>query len=399
MNASEKDLFAMKLNNHPVVKGLVALGAAMGRLLPIRNRSSLFFFFPFYHVGGAEKVHAAIVNCFSTDRPWVFFTKKSVNNGFLSFFGPDSHLHDLWFLLKYSYPFSVGVMAGFINKHQKPVVFGSNSLFYYLLLPYLKKEVRRIDLMHAFGGGSEDFSFPVAEMLDARVAINSRTVADFKEQYAKHGLRPSLAERVVLIENAVQVPHSYPQKPRHSRLKVLYVGRGSEEKRVHLVGRVAARCANDGVPIEVSIVGDAINAVDPADREHCTFLGEISDAERLGEIYKEADLLLITSSREGFPMVIMEGMAHGVVPISTAVGGIPVHVAQGSTGFLVESSQNEEQIVEEMSRVIRNLSERPDLLDTMSRAAYGYARAHFGGDRFCSSYRSLLLGSPAQPRL
>jgi len=390
---TERDLLFTRLNATLLVRVIVAVGSLIGRLLPAQNASSLFFFFPFYHVGGAERVHAAIVGCFSAERPRVFFTKKSANDGFLSLFGGQARLCDNWRLLKYGYPLSVGVMAGWINRHAQPVVFGSNSLFFYLLLPYLKKEARCIDLMHAFGGGSEHFSLAVAGRLNARVAISEKTVADLKEQYLEHRLPESLGSRVTLIENCVRVPERYTPKKRRPQLKALYVGRGSEEKRVHLVGRIAARCHREGIPLEVVVAGDASGAVDEADRGYCNFLGEVTDQGELQRAYDDADLLLLTSSREGFPMVIMEGMAHGVVPVSTDVGGIAVHVLNGENGWLVPQGLGEDAIVEQMCRILRGMSRERELLREMSRAAYDYARSGFSGEKFCSAYRSLLLGS------
>ena len=391
MTATEKDLLAIKLNNTLLVRCIVAVARLFGRLLPFGNGSPLFFFFPFCHVGGAEKVHASIVKCFPNERPWVFFSKRSVNHGFLGLFGERARLCNIWFLLKYGYPVSVGLMAGFINRHENPVVFGSNSLFYYLLLPYLRPGVRCIDLMHAFGGGSEEFSLSVAERLHARVAINARTVGDLKEQYLQHGLPASLAERILLIENSVEVPEKCGEKEQRAWLKILYVGRGSEEKRVHLVGRIAAGCRKSGLPVEVLLVGDTSHAINEADWPYCDFLGEIADSNQLNRIYDEADLLLVTSSREGFPMVIMEGMAHGVVPVSTDVGGIPFHVKSGGNGWLVKNSPDEEQIIDEMCQVIKRMCLDRELLGAMSRAAHDYARVHFSGERFCSAYRTLLL--------
>ncbi|NTV50370.1 MAG: glycosyltransferase [Geobacteraceae bacterium] len=390
---NNRDLFAVALNNSPFFKIIINISKIIGFVFPVRNNSSLFFFFPFCHVGGAEKVHASIVGCFAEERPWVFFTKKSANHGFLSLFGERARLCNMWFLLKYGYPVSIGVMAGFINRHKHPVVFGSNSLFYYLLLPYLKPEVRCIDLIHAFGGGSEDFSLPVAARLHARVAINGKTVDDLKGQYLKHGGPPFLAERVLLIENYVAVPERYVEKVQQTLLKILYVGRGSEEKRVHLVGRIAALCCQRGLPVEVLLVGDTAHAVDEADRPYCDFLGEIADQGHLNRIYDDADLLLLTSDREGFPMVIMEGMAHGVVPVSTDVGGIPLHLTSGCNGWLVRNNLGEEQIVAEMCWIIERMCLDRELLSTMSRSAYDHARMHFSGEKFCSAYRSLLLDS------
>jgi glycosyltransferase involved in cell wall biosynthesis len=390
MSSSNFNMRIIGYNTSPVVRCFVAVARLFGFLLPFRSDSSLFFFFPFCHVGGAEKVHAEIVSCFKDEKPWVFFTKKSRDQRFLSQFGNRARLFNIWHLLKYGYPLSVGVMAGFVNRHKNPVVFGSNSLFYYLLLPYLRPEVKCVDLLHAFGGGSECFSLPDAPRLDARVVINGKTRYDLTEQYKAHGLPSVLGDRVVLIENRVEVPEAYPAKQQHEKLKVLYVGRGSEEKRVHLVGRIAARCCRRGLPAEFLLVGDTISTVAAEDRPYCTFAGELADRAELRTLYADADLLLLTSSREGFPMVIMEAMAHGTVPLTTDVGGISDHVRDGITGWLVGNAADEGRVIDSVCTIIERICTDRAILDGMSRTAYEYARSHFGGERFCTGWRDVL---------
>src|SRR5262245_50582939 len=62
----------------------------MGRLIallqPSRKEYRVFFFFPFYHTGGAEKVHAQIAKATGGDDCIIFFTKRSVDDRFLAGF-------------------------------------------------------------------------------------------------------------------------------------------------------------------------------------------------------------------------------------------------------------------------------------------------------------------------
>lgn len=391
MNGGNRDMLITRLNGTPLVRLLVRAAMVVGYLLPCRNRSSLFFFFPFLHVGGAERVHADIVGCFAEEKPWVFFTKKSDNRTFRGLFPRQARLLDIWPLLKYGYPFSVGVMAGFINRHREAAVFGSNSLFYYLLIPYLASHVRRTDLLHAFGGASDQFSLPVADRLDRRVVITEKTRQDIAEQYRAHGLDARLLERVVLIENRVPVPGRCPRKREGGRLSVIFVGRGSPEKRVHLVGRAASRCRARSIPADFSLAGDMGEAVEAADRENCRLLGEVSDPRELEKIYALADVLVLTSSREGFPLVIMEAMARGVVPVCTAVGGIPFHVRHEINGLLLEDGADD-WIVEQLTAAVARLAENRAELAQLSRSAFDYASRHFSGADFCAAYREIVLG-------
>ena len=386
----------MKLNIYNVSldsrssKVLICFGTILSHLVPLKNASGVFFFFPHWHVGGAEKVHADIVQCVKESKPWVFFTHQSVDCKFKEMFAKSGRLFNVWALLKYTLPFSIGLVSGYINRHKNTVVFGCNSRFFYKMVPFVGSNARCIDLMHAFGGGSEDFSLPAVPSLFARVAINKKTVDDFKEQYHAHGIDSKYLDRIVVIENRVPVPECRPNKEYSGRLRLLYVGRGSEEKRVHLIGKAATLCRLKSINAEFIFIGDVTEAVAKEDRESCTFLGEISDFAKIQQIYDASHILLLASSREGFPMVIMEAMAHGVVPVSTEVGGIPVHLQDGINGVLIREI-SEELIVEEMVNAISSLASDAAALEKLSQAAYVYAKKNFGSDNFCTSYRRLFF--------
>ena len=61
------------------------------------------------------------------------------------------------------------------------------------------------------------------------------------------------------------------------------------------------------------------------------FLGAVPDAARLIAC---ADLLVLSSSYEGLPVVVMEALAAGVPVVSTAVGGVPDLIQSGHNGLL-----------------------------------------------------------------
>ena len=61
------------------------------------------------------------------------------------------------------------------------------------------------------------------------------------------------------------------------------------------------------------------------------FYGSVKD---IVPIYREADLLMLTSDREGTPNVIMEAMACGLPVVATAVGDVPELVSHETSGFV-----------------------------------------------------------------
>jgi glycosyltransferase involved in cell wall biosynthesis len=62
------------------------------------------------------------------------------------------------------------------------------------------------------------------------------------------------------------------------------------------------------------------------------FLGRRDDVPAL---LAAADVLVLPSSIEGLPLVVLEAMASGVPVVATAVGGTPEAVTDGETGLLV----------------------------------------------------------------
>jgi L-malate glycosyltransferase len=215
----------------------------LGGLCPLRavRGHEVICFFATPDIGGAERIHARIVAAIADAKPLVCFTEQPRNAGLLPEYerhaevlqlAPDGRRRAREYLLE-------GRVAAAINKAEFPVVFGAFSHFFYQLLPRLKPHVRAVDLTHNFGIGFENFSLRHVPRLDARVVI-----ADwFREQYGvlydAFGLE-EYAERMRVIPNAVEVPDALADKPA-GRLQVLYVGRDSPEKRVQLVGEVAAR--------------------------------------------------------------------------------------------------------------------------------------------------------------
>ncbi len=373
---------------------LMALGGMLGVFVRMNNRSSIFFFFPYCHIGGAEKVHAEIVASVRDRVPWVFFTNRSKNQKLRVLFKDKARLFDISQFTnnRFLNLILLGVLVSVINRHPCAVVFGCNNAFFYRMIPYLKPSIRRIDLLHAFGGGIEDVSVCVAQDISSRVVVNTKTLDDLKRQYASLGFDEKIGGRILLIENQVLVPDSYCQKDGNASLRIIYVGRGSKEKRTYLLGKAAAKCYKRGIPAEFTFVGDVIDSVDIGDREYCTFKGEIADPESLSRFYEWADLILLASRYEGFPMVIMEAMAHGVVPICTNVGGIPFHVTHGFNGMLI-SSRNEDEIVDSIVEFISKFVMDRLLLSELSHNAYKYARSHFEPSRFYASYRRLILAN------
>jgi glycosyltransferase involved in cell wall biosynthesis len=273
------------------------------------------------------------------------------------------------------------------------VTSGCNSKYYYELLPYLNANVKCIDLIHAFvhrgEDGAEYWSLPVVEKIDKRIVINKKTIEDYKLLYRENKKSDTLLSRIEYIPNCTDIPPEI-SKTYNEKLKILFVGRNGREKRVYLIGRIAAKIALESCDAAIELIGDLENAIPPEEKKFCTFKGVISDESEMQKIYNAANILLLTSTREGFPMVIMEAMANGVVVITTDVGGIRDHIVDGENGILI-SSVAEGNIVNDFVEAIKVLNSDRNRLNELSVNAYNYAKMNFGKENFMRSYRDLLM--------
>lgn len=68
------------------------------------------------------------------------------------------------------------------------------------------------------------------------------------------------------------------------------------------------------------------------------FLGHV---ENVGPVLDAADVLLVTSHREGMPHVILEAMATGTPVVATSVAGIPEMINDGIEGIVVPDGSHE----------------------------------------------------------
>ena len=70
------------------------------------------------------------------------------------------------------------------------------------------------------------------------------------------------------------------------------------------------------------------------DSSKLIYHGEVRDEQRLMELYRTCDVLVVPSHSEGMPTVILEAMASGLTAIATDVGAVNLLV-NDSTGFLL----------------------------------------------------------------
>src|SRR5262249_6123335 len=195
----------------------------------------------------------------------------------------------------------------------------------------------------ALRGGYVERSLAVAPRLNTRVIITPEIRDGLASLYRSAGYPTSLLDRVVLIRNPNLLSVAGARPASDGMLRVLYVGRDGPEKRLELLAAVAeAAQRRTSSPPHFTAIGD----ISPERLPGFEVRGWIADECERSRAYLVHDVLLLTSSREGFPLVVTEAMNHGVIPVCTAVGGLPEMLNDGEDSFLLPPEPASSDLVE-----------------------------------------------------
>jgi len=370
----------------------VLTGRLYGRLYPLKVKTSFFLFYSGADIGGATKVNADIAECIKGEKPLIIFSKKSKNNGYKALFEGFAIFdlrekidNKLYHFVNFFYR---GVLAEWINSAEKPVVLGGENLFFYKVIPHLKKSVTRIEVCHL------DTWFPYSigfiKLITHRVFSTIKLQHAAETLYNKNNIDKALYARLHFIENKIDIPLYTPV--RNDTLQVVFIGRGAPQKRVYLIAGIAAKAKEANLPVHFSFVGDVENVFDIKQYPYCTFYGNIRDEKLMQKIYLQSDLLILTSAYEGLPLVIMYMMAYGKAVLSTAVNSIPDYIKHMENGLLITET-DEDKIIEQGISFLELLVNNPQLKTTLGLKGRQMAIEKFGGEIFCRAYGALLVNN------
>jgi glycosyltransferase involved in cell wall biosynthesis len=204
--------------------------------------------------------------------------------------------------------------------------------------------------------------------------------------------------RVVCIRNGVTVP-SIDTRERTGFLRAVFVGRLEDaQKGCLLLPGILRELKSRGVPIHLTVVGDGPDGArlerafrDLGVADHVTMRGALSQPEAQAAIAL-SDVLLSCSRHEGLPLVVLEAMVRGCVPVVPAIAPMREVVTHEQDGWLVE-----DRSARGFADALSELSAGPVRLAGMATRARETAASHFGEQGMCEAYEELFLQVAALP--
>jgi glycosyltransferase involved in cell wall biosynthesis/predicted metal-dependent phosphoesterase TrpH len=150
----------------------------------------------------------------------------------------------------------------------------------------------------------------------------------------------------------------------NGEVRLLYVGRISREKDLDLLAAAYRRLRNDGLPVQLFIVGHGPYCEAFAKSLPEAFFTGYLTGNELATAYASADVFVFPSTTDTFGNVILEAQACGL-PVVVSDSGGPKELVEDKANGLITKSHD----VEDFARAIRALVTDPALRERMGKSA------------------------------
>jgi len=232
----------------------------------------------------------------------------------------------------------------------------------------------------------------VMRFFDRIVAVSEEVQGDM----VRSGIDP---KKITIIDNGLNIERLSPALIPDHRLKAT-LNIPEKNKVIGAIGRfepekgftylLKAACGVVGLhkdvtflivgngPIKESLVKQA-NDLGISDR--VVFAGYRTDIPQLFSIM---DTFVLSSIKEGLPMVILEAMAAKRPIIATRVGAVPKVIHDGENGLLVDIKD-----VTGLQSAICRLLENPDEADRLAQSGYDTVKKSYSSESMCQRYLEL----------
>ncbi|HSE56533.1 MAG TPA: glycosyltransferase family 4 protein [Candidatus Paceibacterota bacterium] len=209
----------------------------------------------------------------------------------------------------------------------------------------------------------------IAQIVERLVSrYTAKTICVSKADY-ELSLRNGVGneKNTVIVYNGISTRGDFFVRKERDMVTVLFVGRLAYPKEpLLLIEAFAALLEDSKKKAELVFIGEGTLRTDAEKlvithqlEQYVIFRGSVEPAVVI-DAMRHADIFVLLSRHEGFPMTILEAMSVGLPVVASNVGGIPEQVSAAS-GVLVEN--NPDSVAKALLVLIKNKSLRLALGD------------------------------------
>jgi glycosyltransferase involved in cell wall biosynthesis len=181
-----------------------------------------------------------------------------------------------------------------------------------LLKPFVKKISQQADVVFSYGGKITD--------IIKSIGVDPKHIVEI----------PSGVETEFISDKVSS--HNGPQR------KFVFLGRAERRKGIIELNEALKKLISENKTFSFEFIGP-IPPENKLQHPSVTYHGEIRDAQKIKSLLSQNDVLVCPSWSEGFPNVILEGMASGLAIIATNVGAVAAMVNE-ENGWLIEPANS-----------------------------------------------------------
>lgn len=286
---------------------------------------------------------------------------KSIYPGLKQIFAPLLELKNLWTI------------------RNNDIVFWGDTTFKYhlvlLMLCKLFKSNKNVVIIHHFPyleqRGIKKYAHKCAQLLFYSLAdhiiVPSPYTKDIAESYFKK-------EKIVYVP--LLFDKTYEQSDTYQEGNLLYVGTVEERKGLHLLLQSLLILKGKGIETRLTIIGKIVNnkykeRLDTfieknSLSDNIQFRGRVTD-EELNAAYKEAEVFAFPSLLEGYGIVIVEAMKHGIPIVAFNNSAIPYSIKTDYNGLLADN-EDTLHFASQLERILGNSKFRAMLQKGMAES-------------------------------
>jgi glycosyltransferase involved in cell wall biosynthesis/predicted metal-dependent phosphoesterase TrpH len=219
------------------------------------------------------------------------------------------------------------------------------------------------------------------------IYVPSRNTA---EELIEKGIHPG---KIKVFPRGIDIERFHPSKRNgflkekyqiKEAIKLLYVGRVSKEKNLHLLADVFKTLVQTDNNVHLVVVGDGpyLGEMKGQLRKMpCTFTGYL-EGEALSFVYASSDIFVFPSSTDTFGNVVLEAQASGIPVIVTDKGGPHENILNNRTGWIVKANDPYDLLAS-----LRRMISKPRLLRKMGKSARDYMESRSFDGAFIQTWK------------